>query len=150
MRDFSMAQKWRATKSTNKLIQKNVLRRERRYQDELRLRKEPLKVEEIALETPFLESSSDKVEEQKTPSIWGELFRQAAKSEEEGGRELRLFIELENSLPRSVLSLHTDEAITSGHESAKALEEEEEEQGLGGFRQPASLAAFSRQPRDLS
>ena len=146
-----MTQKWRTTKTANRLIQKNVLRRERRYKDEFCLRNGPLEGKQNALEKPPIHGSSDKVVVDKPPSIWGELFRKAVKSEEEGGRELRLFIELENSLPKSVLSLHTDEPKASEHESLNALEEEAEE-GLdfGGFRQPASLAAFSRQPRSLS
>lgn len=63
-------------------------------------------------------------------NAWTDAFRRAAAAEEEGGRELRQFIETEGSAPAAL-----DDA---------GEVETEESSPQGGFSQPAALAAFTR------
>ena len=65
---------------------------------------------------------------------WFEAFRRAAATEEEGGRELRQFLESESATP----------AVDEDDDNADGLETH------GGFSQPAALAAFTRRLAEAS
>ena len=87
----------------------------------------PTVMEPAAAEIGKLVVGSGVPPESKSNS-WSEAFRRAAAAEEEGGRELRQFLESERANP----------AVNEDNDNADGLEMH------GGFSQPAALAAFTR------